>query len=232
MAISVLQAIQNGDTETAKKLLLRRCYNNIDQQTERADGTALYWACCRGFLEIAHILLIQGADANATNSYGATPLHAAADKNYLDIVKLLIQLGADVDAQTMRGDTPCHLAAYRGHPAVVETLVVNGADLELVNVKRHTSLDEAQKERHTTVARYLEAVLEIVYTHRKARASSQRAFDENVRELTSTPLYCLGTPQAQDELDCSPLLSQRENDLSLSTISVMPRVPLTLYNKF
>ena len=86
-AISLIDAIRSGDLECAKRILQQRTYTDIDRQTERKDGTALIWACCRGYIELVHLLILHGADVHKTTSWGATALHASADNGHVDILR-------------------------------------------------------------------------------------------------------------------------------------------------
>ena len=47
-----------------------------------------------GLVEIAEILIANGADLNAVDKYGRTPLTRAEDGGHKDVVKLLISHGA------------------------------------------------------------------------------------------------------------------------------------------
>lgn len=162
MAISLIEAIRNGDQDTAKRILQQRTYTCIDKQSPRKDGTALFWACCRGYIEIVHLLILHGADVNECTSWGAAPLHACADHNRVDILRLLFRFGANVNLQTVQGDTPCHLASYRGHNQCVQYLAEHGADINITNNKQHTVLDDALNSGHYGIYEYLLAVQDIV----------------------------------------------------------------------
>lgn len=59
-------------------------------------------ACAGGFLEVAKILLSNGADVNLGQS---TPLMEASQEGHLELVQYLIQHGADVNRTTPAGET-------------------------------------------------------------------------------------------------------------------------------
>lgn len=63
----------------------------IGNKDEDTQGTALYWMCVHGELDIVKQLLTLGADPNTTNCIKQTPLHAASDMGYTHIVKLLLK---------------------------------------------------------------------------------------------------------------------------------------------
>lgn len=155
MTISLLDAVRGGDQESAKRILSHNRYTNIELQTTKKDGTALFWCCCHGYRDLVHLLLLHGADVNSCTAWGASPLHACADHNHLDILKLLLHFGADINLQTKNGDTACHLASYRGFIDCVRILVEHGANLELRNNKRHTPIQEAYTMRQFDVYKYL-----------------------------------------------------------------------------
>ncbi|XP_061187401.1 ankyrin repeat domain-containing protein 27-like [Saccostrea echinata] len=158
MAISLIEAIRSGNVTLAKKLLAQRKFSCLNSQTARNDGTALYWACCLGYLELAQSLLEQGANPNILTSWKGSPLHAACDNDQVKLTQLLLRYGANINQQTKSGDTPCHLAAYRGHSFLVQLLVENGASLRITNNKSRTPLEEAQNKGHQDIARYISAV--------------------------------------------------------------------------
>ncbi|XP_041350116.1 serine/threonine-protein kinase TNNI3K-like isoform X2 [Gigantopelta aegis] len=168
MARMLIEAIQRSDVGLAKKILQGKNYTCIDCQTARRHGTSLFWASCRGLLEIAQLLIANNANVNIATAWGSTPLHAAADSNNCEIIKLLLKSGANVNVQTEAGDTPCHLAAYRGHAQAVQLLVEGGADIGITNNRYHLPVHEAEQQSHLVVADYLQAVSLLGEDERKA----------------------------------------------------------------
>lgn len=53
--------------------------------------TPLHWAVEREYLEVIHILLEHGADANATSKFDKTPISLALEHDRLDLVDILQQ---------------------------------------------------------------------------------------------------------------------------------------------
>lgn len=209
MAISLIEAIRNGDQDSAKRILQQRTYTSIDKQSPRKDGTALFWACCRGYIEIVHLLILHGADVNKCTSWGSTPLHACADHNHAEILRLLLRFGANVNVQTAQGDTACHLASYRGHAQCVQCLAEHGADINITNNKRHTVLDDAINCGHYDIYQYLLAVQDIVRkrdtqsslphpsrTSRKMEVQSSTSGDTSPTE--NAPVTCSSKNMALD----------------------------------
>lgn len=88
MARYLLDAIASGNECQALDIILQGSYGgSLDGQTSRRDGTALFWCCCRGQLDLVRLLVQKGAWLEARTKWQATPLHGAVDNNYLDVVR-------------------------------------------------------------------------------------------------------------------------------------------------
>jgi len=57
-------------------------------------------------IQIAIMLLENGADPDATDHFESTPLHRAAAKGNLKMVQILLQHNASVNIQDSEGNTP------------------------------------------------------------------------------------------------------------------------------
>jgi ankyrin repeat protein len=55
-------------------------------------------ASSRGYVEVAKILLEQGANMAATSNNGWTPLNSASRNRHLKVVKMLLEQGANIIA--------------------------------------------------------------------------------------------------------------------------------------
>jgi ankyrin repeat protein len=88
-------------------------------------------------------LLQQGADVNATDSFGLTPLMRAALFNSNEkVIKVLVKAGADIFAREPQyKSTALQLAANHNSSAkVIEALVEAGSDIHDVNYLGETAL--------------------------------------------------------------------------------------------
>ena len=89
--------------------------------------TALTWAACRGYEEVANILL-ELKDVNpdqADTIYGQTPLSWAAEGGHEGVVEMFLER-EDVNpdqADTKYGRTPLWWAAKKGHEGIVKMLL-------------------------------------------------------------------------------------------------------------
>src|SRR6266568_6627970 len=110
------------------------------------------------------LLLSPGADAKATNHFGATALMAASAGGDETSVRLLIKHGADVNAQPGTGPGLAFIlgggrsalmwAAYRGDVTILKLLIDAGADVNGEG-SLGTALSQAAWADHTAAARVL-----------------------------------------------------------------------------
>ena len=59
-----------------------------------------------GYIVIALMLIIKGANVNAKDSFGLTPLHQAASFGQNLILNILLKNGANLEAEDNLGRTP------------------------------------------------------------------------------------------------------------------------------
>ena len=81
----------------------------------------LYHAAIRGNLELAALLVAQGAELNAGAGVG-TPLHGAATFGQAELARWLLEYGADRTAKDFDGKTPHEAAEANGHLTLAEML--------------------------------------------------------------------------------------------------------------
>ncbi|MFC1781735.1 ankyrin repeat domain-containing protein [Planctomycetota bacterium] len=126
-----------------------------------SDGrTALYCAAQAGQVEIAELLIGEGADVKATiraRARGETPLHTAAANGHKEAAELLIVKGANVNAKIRGGgeETPLHTAAANGHKEVAELLIARGANVNAKNNSGQTPLHRAARDGQKDVVELL-----------------------------------------------------------------------------
>jgi ankyrin repeat protein len=91
------------------------------------QNAPLHAAAAGKSLEVARLLLANGADVNAMQEGGWTALHAAAQNGDVEMALLLISLGARVKASADNGQTPLDLALTGGRAGMVNLLDEHGA---------------------------------------------------------------------------------------------------------
>ena len=97
------------------------------------DNTLLFTAALNGYVEVAELLLDNGAKVDdGMKTVGSTPLHAAAtcvkeSSQMFKMVERLLCWGADIEAKNTSGYTPLDIATIRGSDKMVRLLLKNGA---------------------------------------------------------------------------------------------------------
>ena len=104
-------ATMHNHLDVVRRLLQSDALVDIREQCPYGKGwTALMYAAALGQMEIAHLLISQGADVNAGDRDGQTPLTIAANAGLTAMVLLLVEAGADVCAQDHYGNRPISYA--------------------------------------------------------------------------------------------------------------------------
>lgn len=108
--------------EVVELLLSKGARANIVTKNE-VKATPLHEAVSAGLVDIARVLLENGAKVNARQGAGYTPLHQAAYNGNAEMAALLLEFGADVEAHLPNGKTPYNIAQEKGHPEVAALLL-------------------------------------------------------------------------------------------------------------
>ena len=98
-----------GHLDLAKELLEKDAEPNVAANNQ-FKVAPLHSACATSNLEIATLLIQNGADVNAKQIKNVTPLHSAAYNGQSDLVQLLADNGADINAKMDNGQTPLSMA--------------------------------------------------------------------------------------------------------------------------
>ena len=103
--------------------------------------TGLHAASVNGHIEVASVLVRNGADPDSRDDLGRVPLHRVSHggqlvmaKSSLEIARLLVNSGADVNVTDDDGWAPLHAAAQFGYHEIAELLLVSSASLDARNI--------------------------------------------------------------------------------------------------
>jgi ankyrin repeat protein len=127
----VADAAEKGDIDAVRELVR----SGTDVNAAQGDGmTALHWAAQREDVPMAQLLILAGANVEATTRLGGyRPLHLASQEGSTGLVDALIAAGADVKAPTSTGVSPIHFAAEADAADAVRALIKAGADVNAVD---------------------------------------------------------------------------------------------------
>ena len=175
--VEVLLDTNMNRSEKLQNILLSFGVGEVEiDAKDSGNNTPLNYACRTGYMQIAKLLLENGANVNNRGHMGATPLHrlfetsvqgrSTFDEKYADYfytcAKFLINKGADVNAMDHYGSTPLHKHCMHRHIGkyyIVKALLEHGADVNARNsdgeTPLHISCMNIETMKHTLVAEFL-----------------------------------------------------------------------------
>lgn len=111
--MSLLKCAENNHVEKFKKLVEEKDTLGLDF-CNFSKVTALHFACTKGHLEIATILIAQTSEdiplLDNANNQGCRPIHVAIENRQLDCVKMLAVAGADLNVRTVGYSSSSYLS--------------------------------------------------------------------------------------------------------------------------
>ena len=125
---------------------------------EISGKTSLYFACEKGHVDAARLLLDNGAAVDRATEDGFTPLLIVCQTGDVEAARLLLDRSADVHRRADSGHTCLNGACCCGHVEVVQLLLDNGAvaDLNVADNDGDTPMANAKTVGHTAVVDLLE----------------------------------------------------------------------------
>lgn len=150
---ALLHAVKNNNTKRIKALLQSTSPDCIYRISD--PRTPLVMAAREGNLEIAKLLIDNGANVNKYASGDETPLMAAASSGNLSLVHFLVEKGASVNKKLSDNGTALLIAAKHGNPEIVSFLISKGAKVDEAIQGNGTPLICAVRNEHYEVAKIL-----------------------------------------------------------------------------
>ena len=145
---ALLPLLASFPAATLANVKVCRSLDQRYEQIERGASTLeinamLFSAADKGCLDLAKLLLSEGASVEARDRLGAKPLARAAAAGQGEIVTLLLEHGAPIDARDLDGSTALYKAAETGRLPMVRLLIEHGADINLPGRNGITPLSAA-----------------------------------------------------------------------------------------
>jgi ankyrin repeat protein len=232
------EAAKRGDADMVSLLLRARADVDV---VDGKENSPLLLACKGGHLEIAKMLVVNGADASAappswspgdsswTEDSGDTLLLAACRAGNLALVEFLVVKGAYASSTIAQGDTPLLAACQAGSLEIAEFLVVKGADVSAANKLGDTPLLAACQVGNLALATMLldkganaSAVNTIGDTPMRAAVASGSA--ELARELVARGANVTSREDGANVLTLA-ILSQNEACIKFALAQGPKRLP-------
>ncbi|CAJ2504127.1 Uu.00g115210.m01.CDS01 [Anthostomella pinea] len=175
-----LQGSSKSPRWTLQTLMLLLSRGADLEVRDQIGRTPLLWAATNGNVELARVLLENGASLAATNNRGRTALHLAAESNDKEhreeMVRQLLSHGADPGAVSDGGWRPLHNAAQSGHFAVVALLLEANANV-------NAELSNGMTPLHWAAFNGSEDIVKLLLTRPDVNLSIKDGFDR-------TPMLC------------------------------------------
>ena len=146
-------ACRTGDLQTLELLIENKVNMN---QFDKNKSTPLHLAVSKGHVEIAQLLLENGAGVDIREGeIGPTALMNAAFHGEKEIFSLLIEFGADIRLKDLGKRTALHHAAVNGHDELVQIILDKGLDVDDQDHTNSSPLHLAAVSGKTSTAKIL-----------------------------------------------------------------------------
>lgn len=208
-AISLREAVRNGNSELAKLLInndvnvnskdindltplmysIRNRNKELQQlllnknadinAKDNRNNTVLMFATLNDNFELAQQLINKGADVNAKDNVGETVLLHALRGGKEAIAKLLIDSGADVNAKTSYDCTALMFVARQNNHELARLLILKGADIEQSKIYSMKPNDSFDKNTQRRMFTFISQCEVAVKMHSRQLTEHKRERDES-----------------------------------------------------
>ena len=117
--------------------------------------TPLNWAAYYDNVDLANLLLDNGADSKTYDKYVGNALHTAAERDSIQVATLLINRGVNKEAMNFFLETPLHAASKNNSIQVATLLLDRGANIEKKKKNERTPLHTAIGHNNIQIANLL-----------------------------------------------------------------------------
>ncbi|MFP2994839.1 ankyrin repeat domain-containing protein [Spongiivirga sp. MCCC 1A20706] len=164
----LLEAIRTDDMLRVKALINTNLVNCIEENPGYENmvinghswrlsrpKSPLFAAAKNGNLEIAKLLVANGADVSLIVPGDGTALITAAEYGHLDFIKYLVSKGADINKTFPNQGNALITASGRGHLDVMKYLVSEGADVNYYSPNQGNALIAAARCSNVDAVKFL-----------------------------------------------------------------------------
>ncbi len=125
-------------------------------ESNPGEATSLHIAAKENAINLAHLLIQNGASVSSRDVEHRTPLHSAVEHAEPAMMELLLANDANVDARDVEHRTPLHVALFGKHAQAVTASLINAkADLNTIDRHERTPLCVAVKHDLSAMVRLL-----------------------------------------------------------------------------
>ncbi|EPS39416.1 hypothetical protein H072_6795 [Dactylellina haptotyla CBS 200.50] len=146
----LFSAVHKGHGDVVK-MLLEVGEVNADAKKENGD-TPLLVAIQSDNVEIAQILLENGANVEAKGADDNAPLFVAISRSDEAMIRLLLDKSVDIESKTRGDRTPLLIAAMQGNEAIFRLLVEKGVNMESKDNEGRGALSYAAMQGNETAS--------------------------------------------------------------------------------
>lgn len=143
------------DNDKARVIALIENDPSLVHARNDRNATPLHFACDKGHVEIAAVLLKAGAEINVRDVDGDTPIYWAVYSGYDEMVRLLIDHGASVTDKNNNHLAPLHYGAMGGREDTVRLLLEQGATIDVKDHEGYTPLHVAALRNKSDMVKML-----------------------------------------------------------------------------
>ncbi|SPM44542.1 ankyrin repeat-containing protein 16 [Orientia tsutsugamushi] len=155
-------SVADGDIKNVENILAQDNASNIINALYDGSvfehGSALHKAISLRDINMATLLLNNGANVNIQDKYGKTPLHSAILFNsHIDMLRLLLNNGADVNLPDMHDTSPLHYIIKVSRCSInrIQPLLDNGGNINLQDGNGETILHTSASYNRRDIVEFL-----------------------------------------------------------------------------
>jgi ankyrin repeat protein len=143
-------AATHGQLEAAKFLIAHSAH--VNPIANQSSSAPLHQACRSNDIEMARLLLLNGADVSAENCYKSSPLMYAVKYGSPALVALVLSYYPKLDAPSFMDTTVVHWAVFNGRPEALALVLRAGASPDARMADESTPLHCAAMKGATGMA--------------------------------------------------------------------------------